>query len=66
MVTIETKFNETILPKWARKNKAVVEMCKKDLAFRCNVCSAETQQMRTFLRWQAESVMEVLRLILMS
>lgn len=44
--TIETTFDASILPRWARNHPAVVARCKHDLAYRCNVHEAQTRQMR--------------------
>jgi hypothetical protein len=53
--TIEIKFNPGALPAWARKNSVVVEICKSDLAYRCNVCTAHSKALREALldeAWQ--------------
>ena len=35
--TIEIEFKPSDLPKWAQKHPEVVERCRVDLSFRCNV-----------------------------
>ena len=52
--TIVIKFDASALPKWAQKNQDVVELCKRDLAYRCNVYNAKTAQMKRLLTKQAE------------
>jgi len=52
--TIQVEFDPKSLPTWARRNKAVVELSKRDLAFRVNVHDAQTQPMRRVLIRQAE------------
>ncbi len=39
--TINTKFDSSILPSWARHNPAVVWLAKRDLGYRCNVMDAD-------------------------
>lgn len=50
MTTINIKFNPADLPDWAQRDAVVTERCRNDLAFRANVCAAETQQERNRLR----------------
>jgi hypothetical protein len=52
--TISTQFDPQCLPTWARKYPEVIEMARKNLAYRCNVCSAKTDQMRRHLIRQAQ------------
>jgi len=47
--TINTKFDVTALPRWAQNNPAVVELCKRDYAYRCDVCAAKSAAMRKLL-----------------
>lgn len=47
--TIETTFDPSALPRWAQSHPAVIARCARDLAFRCDVCSAKTQAMRNML-----------------
>jgi hypothetical protein len=47
-------FDQSTLPMWAQEIPEVVELCKVDLGFRCDVCRAETQQIRNLLIKQAE------------
>ena len=51
--TIPTEFDPTALPKWAQRIPAVVEKCRTNLAYRCDVCSAKTRFMRRLLADQA-------------
>lgn len=44
--TIVTKFDPASLPAWARRHPGVVALCERDLAYRCDVCSAKTAQVR--------------------
>lgn len=48
--TIETSFDMSSLPRWARNYPAVIERCKNNLSYRANVHSATTKQMRDFLK----------------
>lgn len=48
--TINTKFDVTALPKWAQNNPAVVELCKRDYAYRCNVCELKNAGPRDLMR----------------
>jgi hypothetical protein len=43
METIEKKFDEKVLPAWARKNAAVVALAERNLAFRADVCDSTKQ-----------------------
>lgn len=52
--TVSVKFEAKSLPKWAQKHIDVVERCESDLAFRCEVFSATTNQMRRQLERDAE------------
>ena len=51
--TIPTEFDPTALPAWAQRIPAVVEKCKTNLAYRCDVCGAVTEALRKFLARQA-------------
>ena len=51
--TIPTPFDPQALPKWAQRIPAVVEKCRTNLAYRCDVCSAKTRFMRRLLADQA-------------
>lgn len=51
--TIVTKFDKSALPRWAQNDANVVEICKTDLAFRADVCSAKTAQLRKVLKREA-------------
>lgn len=53
MTTINTAFDPATLPAWAKRNPAVVALCKTSLSFRCNVCAAKTLGMRKLLTRQA-------------
>lgn len=46
--TIHTN-EELQLPRWAKRHEEVVELCKKDIAFRCEVYAAETSTYKKFL-----------------
>lgn len=48
--TIVVKFDASALPRWAQNDPAVVEMCKSNLAFRCNVYDAKTAVMKNHLK----------------
>lgn len=52
--TIEARFTRAQLPSWARRYPAVVKRCEKDLAFRCSVMVASTEDYKKFLIKQAE------------
>jgi hypothetical protein len=41
------------LPKWA-EHESIAELCKRDLAFRCSVFSAETPSYQRILKRQAD------------
>ncbi len=47
--TIFIPFDERDLPRWARRHPEVVELCKSNLAYCCDVCSADTSDYRKFL-----------------
>ena len=47
--TIQHRFHADSLPLWARKHPEVIAVCKRDLAFRCNVHTATTNQWRDVL-----------------
>ena len=49
MVTRVVEFDRADLPKWARRHKAVVELCRANLSYCCDVCAAQTMQMRRIL-----------------
>lgn len=51
--TIAKKFDPSALPRWARNDSAVVALCEKNLAYRCNVHDAKTAQYRAFLKREA-------------
>jgi hypothetical protein len=53
--TIATKFDESALPRWARNDTNVVEIAKRDLAFRCNVHNAKSQALRSALKREASA-----------
>jgi hypothetical protein len=53
--TVATKFDESALPRWAQKDANVVEIAKRDLAFRCNVCDAKSQALRNALKREASA-----------
>mgnify|MGYP001566614734 CR=1 FL=1 len=52
---INTKFDKSALPGWAQNDVRVVEICKRDLAFRCDVARAKTAQIRKLLKREAEN-----------
>lgn len=54
--TINTKFDENALPKWARNDPYVLAICRTNLAFRCDVFSATTASYRNFLKREARRV----------
>ncbi len=47
--TIYVHFDPGDLPAWARRYPAVVALAERDLAYRCDVCSADTSDYRKFL-----------------
>jgi hypothetical protein len=47
--TIQVKFDPKSLPAWARKHPEVVELCKINLGFRCDVNSATSAAYRRYL-----------------
>lgn len=51
--TIYKSFDVEVLPRWAQNDAAVVALCKRDLAFRINVCSAKTAQLKAMLKREA-------------
>ena len=51
--TIVVKFDASDLPRWAQNDPAVVNKCKNDLAFRCNVHDAKTATMKALLKKEA-------------
>ena len=55
--TKETFFNAQSLPAWARRDEDVVALCESNLSFRCDVCTAETEETRRDLRKLARLVM---------
>ena len=62
--TIVTKFDPTTLPRWAQADANVLEICKTDLAFRADVCSAVgvgAVQLRKVLKREAEARMYIKR-----
>jgi len=58
MTTINTRFNASDLPTWAQNDSVIVERCRNDLAFRADVCNAETAQRRNQLRRDAYRLRE--------
>lgn len=54
--TIEVEFDENELPQWARKDAYVVWLCKRDLAFRIAVQSAETAIYKQLLKRVAQQI----------
>ena len=58
--TINVQFDPKRLPRWARDNESVVEICKRDLAFRCNVASAKSKALRDTLKREAEARVYIL------
>ncbi len=54
MPTYEAIFDPRLLPAWARQHAAVVERCRRDLAYRCDVCMAKTPTVRKALIRLAE------------
>lgn len=51
--TINTTFDPHALPAWAQRIPEVVELCKANYAFRCDVCAAKSPAMRKLLTRQA-------------
>ncbi len=49
MPTYEMVFDPRALPTWARQHAAVVERCRRDLAYRCDVYAAKTPAVRKIL-----------------
>lgn len=54
-ITYEMVFDPKALPTWARQHAAVVERCRRDLAYRCDVCAAKTSAWRKTLIRLAET-----------
>ena len=52
--TITTTFDARDLPRWAQQIPAVVDLCRRNLAYRCDVHDARTVQQRRFLTREAE------------
>jgi len=50
-----------VLPRWTQSHKAVVWLAERDLAFRCNVCTAKATNYRRALIRQAEEVYKAKR-----
>ena len=48
--TIKTKFDVSTLPKWAQRIPAVVALCRRDYAFRCNVGELKDAGPRDLMR----------------
>lgn len=44
--TIVIKFDESVLPDWAQRNKNVVALCKNSLEFRCEVFRAKSAALK--------------------
>jgi hypothetical protein len=53
--TVEVEFDPAVLPAWARKHPAVVELSRANLSYRVNVCDAKDPAMRRVLIRQAET-----------
>lgn len=57
--TIPTTFDPASLPAWARRHPVVVDLARRDLAFRANIFAVTTgpgaRQMRRFLISEAEA-----------
>ena len=51
--TIPATFDPKALPAWAQRDANVVELCKTDLAFRCDVCDAKAKQWQNVLKREA-------------
>jgi len=51
--TISTQFDREALPEWARRVPEVVQIAKRDLAFRCDVWRAaeDSQMQRVLIRY---------------
>jgi hypothetical protein len=47
--TISVQFDPNDLPEWARKHPDVVEMAMRNLAYRCDVYTARTEQVKRAL-----------------
>jgi len=52
-MTIHVAFDKSDLPAWARRDPLVVELCRRDLAFRCDVADATRSDTKRFLRREA-------------
>lgn len=48
--TIPIAFDPESLPAWAQRYPEVIELCKRDLAYRVRVCEADSASMRKLLR----------------
>jgi hypothetical protein len=53
--TINTAFDPTSLPAWARRNPNVVALAARNLAYRVNVCAATTEMTRRLLTRRADA-----------
>lgn len=51
--TIATTFDPKSLPRWAQNDPQVVELCKRDLSFRANVCAATKSDYKKVLKQEA-------------
>lgn len=49
-----SEYNYNALPHWARRHKEVVELCSRDYAFFCLVCSEKNYTNRRKLIAQAK------------
>jgi hypothetical protein len=56
VTTIKISFDPSILPAWARRYPAVVEAARRDLGFRCDVCSLRSPAWRNVLRTTAATI----------
>lgn len=56
--TVPAQFDPADLPDWARRHRPVVALCERDLAFRADVCRAETDHYRAHLVRQARKRLE--------
>lgn len=54
--TIKARFNPNDLPTWAQAFPLVVRRCRRNLAFRIDVCRAETLQIRHCLIEEAQRI----------
>lgn len=53
--TIDVKFEKSDLPKWAQNHPQVLDRCKNDYTFRCNVMKADAA-MRVHLIKETEEI----------